>query len=85
MEKKVLQQSVPEHHQLLELLMEHLLFCLRMCKSTVVLTQYAISVVGCTDGFSIRPCTHAFITSRRRLSSVMSSHRATRWNMGDSQ
>lgn len=39
MEKKVLQQSVPEHHQLLELLMEHLLFCLRMCKSTVVLTQ----------------------------------------------
>ena len=39
MEKKVLQPSVPEHHQLLELLMEHLLFCLRMCKSTVVLTQ----------------------------------------------
>lgn len=36
---KVLQQSDPHHHQLLDLVIEHLLFTLRLCKSTPVLAQ----------------------------------------------
>lgn len=35
----MLLQSNPHHHQLFDLTIDHLLFTLRLCKSTPVLTQ----------------------------------------------